>query len=405
MMEQTKRRVQRKGLMEEDDDAAAVEHSADVEAQKRELNDRVASLHVLQRNIFEDFMSELEAGLQHKTSVVIGPGGTGKSYLIDTLRQYLRCYRSPPCEQEASGFSDNQPHGPLVEAAFTGVAASNVGGITLHNALRSKGIDISGEMDDRELLNIQQEWAQVKVLVIDEFSFVSARHIFSISTRLRKLFPQHSNAPFGGLYVWLVCDPYQLPPVKSKTLWPQGCTESLSEKEAMGRDLYLDADQFYELGKGKRNRGRFFEALSRIRTCSATSEDINLLKSRSQNEQSSRGGSRLSAGVHIFGTNREVRRHNDKALVSDCSATDSRGKKNRTCRAWTHVSLSKQVVSIRMQRLSVQLSGHASLARSAYFRKKSSCQMPCACTWVCESCCRRTHAWKSVCSMGQPGKL
>jgi len=35
MMEHTKRIVQRKGRMEEDDDAASVEHSADVEAQKR----------------------------------------------------------------------------------------------------------------------------------------------------------------------------------------------------------------------------------------------------------------------------------------------------------------------------------------------------------------------------------
>jgi len=97
MMEQTKQIVQRKGRMEEDDDAAAVEHSADVAAQKRELNDRVASLNVLQRNIFEDFKTDFEAGLQHKTPVVIGPGGTGKSYLIDTLGQYLRCYRSPLC--------------------------------------------------------------------------------------------------------------------------------------------------------------------------------------------------------------------------------------------------------------------------------------------------------------------
>jgi len=216
MMEHTKRIVQRKGRMEEDDDAASVEHSADVDAQKRELNDRVASLNVLQRNIFEDFKTDFEAGLQHKTSVVIGPCGTGKSFLIDTLGQYLRCYRSPLCEQEASGFSDNQRHGPLVKAAVTGVAASNVGGITLHNALRSKGIDISGDMDDKELLNLQQEWAQVKVLVIDEISFVSARHLLSISQRLCKILPQHSNAPFGGLYGWLVGDPYQLPPVKQK---------------------------------------------------------------------------------------------------------------------------------------------------------------------------------------------
>ena len=35
MMEHTKRIVQRKDRMEEDDDAASVEHSADVEAQKR----------------------------------------------------------------------------------------------------------------------------------------------------------------------------------------------------------------------------------------------------------------------------------------------------------------------------------------------------------------------------------
>jgi len=330
--------------MEEDGDAAAAEHSADMEAQKRELADRVASLNVLQRNIFEDSKTDFEAGLQHKTSVVIGPGGTGKSYLTDTLGQFLRCHGSPFCKQEASGFRATQRHGPLVKAAFTDVAASNVGGITLHNALRAKGIDISADMDDKELLNLQKEWAQVKVLFIDEISFVSAGHLFSISQRLCKLFPHDASTPFGGLYVWLLGDPFQLPRVKAKTLWPQGCTESLSEKEAMGRDLYLDTDQFYELGKGKRNRGRFFEALSRICKCSATAEDIKSLNSRSQSEQSSGGGSRLSKSVHIFGTNREVRRHNDKALIRDCSATDRRGKKKRTCRAWTHVSLSKQVV-------------------------------------------------------------
>jgi len=54
---------------------------------------RVASLNCEQRQIYDLIQADLEGGTQSKALVNIGPGGNGKSYLIDTPAIYLEISR------------------------------------------------------------------------------------------------------------------------------------------------------------------------------------------------------------------------------------------------------------------------------------------------------------------------
>ena len=87
--------------------------------------------------------------------IVSRTSGTGKSYLIHCLRLLLQCQ--------------------LVVAAPTGVAAFNIDGHTLHSLL---SLPTKGEFKDVEgerLTKLQQSFAQVKYVIIDEMSMVGRK--------------------------------------------------------------------------------------------------------------------------------------------------------------------------------------------------------------------------------------
>lgn len=53
------------------------------------LTDRVESFNSEQRKVFDTVHSDLTGGRNSKRVVLIGPGGTGKSYLSDTIGMML----------------------------------------------------------------------------------------------------------------------------------------------------------------------------------------------------------------------------------------------------------------------------------------------------------------------------
>ena len=87
--------------------------------------------------------------------MVSGTAGTGKSYLIQCIKQLL------------------QDH--LVVAAPTGVAAFNVNGYTIHSLL---SIPVRGDfkpLDGSRLHTIQQTLKDIDYLIIDEMSMVGSK--------------------------------------------------------------------------------------------------------------------------------------------------------------------------------------------------------------------------------------
>lgn len=120
---------------------------------------------------------------------VTGKAGTGKS----TLVQYLR---------------DAVP-GNKVVVAPTGVAALNVGGVTLHSFFHIPRW-IQEDRDIREVMD-RKIYTQLQLLIIDEISMVRCDVLDSVDKFLRK--NRRNPAPFGGVQVVVIGDMFQLPPV------------------------------------------------------------------------------------------------------------------------------------------------------------------------------------------------
>lgn len=90
-------------------------------------------------------------------------------------------------------------HSLLVKTALTGVAAANIGSMTLHNTLKIKSRNMKSEVPDSSLTLFQRDWQDIAVLVVDETSFLSSKHLYAISARLGNIFPHKNNLPFAGL--------------------------------------------------------------------------------------------------------------------------------------------------------------------------------------------------------------
>lgn len=126
---------------------------------------------------------------------VTGNAGTGKSTLIQYLRTVL--------EKR------------LVVVAPTGVAALNVGGVTIHSFFQLP--PKIHEDQDIKLLSDRRLYQKLQLLIIDEVSMVRCDLMDSIDKFLRK--NRSSTAPFGGVQLLLVGDLFQLPPVVPRHEW------------------------------------------------------------------------------------------------------------------------------------------------------------------------------------------
>ena len=131
-----------------------------------------------------------------QTVFVTGKAGTGKS----TLLGYLR---------------DNTKQNVVV-CAPTGVAAYNVGGITIHSLFGFPfhpltPSEVARHLGDRA----RQVLRGIDMLIIDEVSMVSANLMDAMDAALRAARGK-PKIPFGGCKIVMFGDPYQLAPVPAR---------------------------------------------------------------------------------------------------------------------------------------------------------------------------------------------
>ena len=137
-----------------------------------------------------------------------GKAGTGKSSLLRYLMSLTKKN--------------------TVVAAPTGVAAVNVGGVTVHSLFQLPfgpyipNIDLLGcAYDALPSYKFSSEKASVidnmELLIIDEVSMLRADALDAINAVLCHV--RKNPKPFGGVQVLFIGDLYQLPPVVSKTDW------------------------------------------------------------------------------------------------------------------------------------------------------------------------------------------
>jgi len=126
-----------------------------------------------------------------------GEPGSGKTYVINQYVAYLRRHGIEPAI-----------------TASTGIAATHIGGITIHSW---SGIGIKNRLSKGDLRAIatndyvKKRVGKAKILIIDEISMLSPETLQMIEAICREV--KDSPQPFGGLQIILVGDFFQLPPV------------------------------------------------------------------------------------------------------------------------------------------------------------------------------------------------
>lgn len=138
---------------------------------------------------------------QKKSVFFTGSAGTGKSVL---LRETIKVLREK---------HKREPDRVAVTAS-TGLAACNVGGVTLHSFA---GIGLGKEAVPELVKKIKRNskakmrWMRTKVLIVDEISMVDGDLFDKLEAIARAI--RNNGRPFGGMQLVITGDFFQLPPV------------------------------------------------------------------------------------------------------------------------------------------------------------------------------------------------
>ena len=153
-----------------------------------------------------------------------GEPGSGKTHTVNLYIQYLH------------------QHGVNVAVtASTGIAATHLGGMTIHSwcgiGIRKNlsELDISKLRETRRLVSRAQK---TSILIIDEISMLDAQILSVVDTALKTL--RGNGEPFGGMQAVFVGDFFQLPPVvREGEAFPGFAFESLAWQAAKPVVCYL----------------------------------------------------------------------------------------------------------------------------------------------------------------------
>jgi ATP-dependent exoDNAse (exonuclease V) alpha subunit len=191
-----------------------------------------------------------------------GPAGSGKTYLLNQYIAYLK-------EQKI----------PVGITASTGIAATHMGGTTIHSWT---GMGIRDSMSEQEIMELfkrqylRNRFKNTRVLIIDEISMLHA-HRLDLVDLICRVFKRNS-APFGGMQIVMCGDFFQLPPVSKKDEPPaEFVISSQSWKDMQLQICYLDEQH-------RQDDRAFLRVLNDIRNSDVTEMTVEYLSERLDKE-------------------------------------------------------------------------------------------------------------------------
>jgi hypothetical protein len=205
--------------------------------------------------------------------------------------------------------------------ASTGIAATHIGGMTIHSW---SGIGIKDRLTRDDLRHIKdlplyaKRIRRAKVLIIDEISMLDGKIFAMIDTVCRTV--RESVDPFGGLQVVCVGDFFQLPPIARRipaasedALWME-TAESTAPAFAFQSDAWtaLDPSVCYLTEQHRQDDTEFLSVLSAIRSKTLRDTHIRHIESRKNT------GEKIDdrKATKLYSHNVDVDRMNDAALAT-----------------------------------------------------------------------------------------
>ena len=146
-----------------------------------------------------------------------GSGGCGKSYCIKMMyRDNVHLFRNCNLFHGEGTFQSNPEDVIALLTAYTGTAAFNINGTTLHAAFQL-GQDI---LSDEKKTTMVTSLEHLMHLTVDEVSMVGDEHLSMLNSRCCMIKHQNpNNWDFGKIGFLAVGDLYQLPPVRARCIF------------------------------------------------------------------------------------------------------------------------------------------------------------------------------------------
>jgi ATP-dependent DNA helicase PIF1 len=213
-----------------------------------------------------------------------GPAGTGKTYTVKNIIKLI---------------SHEEDVSTAVIAAPTGMAAVQIGGITIHSLFDISPYDVKPQFweiipkydyfecentpNENPLINQYHEFIKgiirksqfnngdIKYLFVDEISMAGATLLIVVDTILRTRGRYNSRLPMGGVQCIFSGDFYQLPPVKDCYC----CFTKIWQNMEIAIIDFVKCKRF--TGEGSLDH---FDMVCRLRKGALNSEDKQMLLSR-----------------------------------------------------------------------------------------------------------------------------
>ena len=228
--------------------------------------------------------------------IINGVAGTGKSYLINAIRNLLQS--------------------KCAVAATTGKAAYNIRGVTVHSLLKlpigSRG---NKDLTGQSLCRLQESVNNIGYIIIDEYSMLGQVTFGWIDKRCKQATGSNDKV-FGGKSLILTGDPGQLPPVADKPLYHARPSNAVGEQ---GYQAYHMFDKVVKLTVNQRVQGmtseqvQFRDLLLRLRKGDSTVDDWKLLLTRQPSNVTNLCD--FEDSTRLFYSNEQVANYNHEQLT------------------------------------------------------------------------------------------
>jgi len=242
--------------------------------QEIDVSEMIARLNADQKRVFHKVINIVESGESVLRLYVSGEGGTGKSFLIKTIKCWIK----------------QNLNKDTVVAAPTGIAAFNIDGLTVHRLLQLPvehgHTPKYKQLSDHVLKVLRSDLKDVILFVIDEVSMISNFTLMCIHLRLSEIFDTTDcdDGWFGRKHILLFGDLLQLPPVREDPIFKHLSNEKIAKylSSLNAVNLWTILFDYDELTINMHQKGddSYRKLLSRIRIGLLTKSDCKILENK-----------------------------------------------------------------------------------------------------------------------------
>lgn len=229
--------------------------------------------------------------------IVQGCAGCGKSTVISAMTSRI-----------VAAFGA----GSFLLLAPTGAAAVNIGGQTIHSGLLISPASADyAPLTGNSAKDFQDSMEPVKFIIVDEYSMIGLILLAMMELRCCEAKPR-CREPFGGMYVYLIGDLAQLPPVLQQPIFSNKGSSNLHQR---GRSAFQNFQHAVVLTVSQRQADPTFRAaLDELALGKCSNESYELFRRRFVHRLPPAEQRVFHDAVHIFTTNEGARGFNLQRL-------------------------------------------------------------------------------------------